>query len=59
MFALSHVLQVLEQQVQTLKRNLSLYVYIPFANTTQAGMQLNACHSDCTYMKDTQVSILR
>lgn len=53
------MLQVLEQRVQTLKRNLSLYVYIPFANTTQAGMQLNACHSDCTYMKETQVSVLR
>lgn len=57
-FALSHVLQVLKQQVQTLKCNLSLYVYAPFANTTQAGMQLNACHSDCVYMKETHISVL-
>lgn len=45
-FALSHVLQVLEQQVQTLKCNLSLSAYAPFANTSQAGMQLNAGHSN-------------
>lgn len=49
---------VLEQQVQTLKCNLSLYVYALFANNAQAAMQLNACHTDCACMKETQVSVL-